>query len=292
MSEKFVVREAAGLLEFLRSQLRDWSRKTIQQRLRGGCVRVNGLPVARHDRALAVGDRVEVAAPSRPPARRLPPLDVLYADRDLIAIDKPAGLLSVGAAGETRRHALALLRNQLSRRGADVRLWPVHRLDRDASGVLLFATSRDVREAVMARWGEAEKIYWAIVEGCPDPPSGTIDQPLRLDDEEYRVHVGAHPEAKPAITHYESLRAAGGRTLVQVRLETGRQHQIRAHMAWLGCPVAGDPRYGTAGDRLGLHALRLKIVHPGSGRTLAFEAPVPADFRALMPWPPGRSREP
>ena len=286
MSEKLVVREASGLLAFLQAQLRDWSRKTVKQRLRSGCVRVNGAPVVRHDFALAAGDQVEVAAFSPPRERRSAALEILYADRDLIAIDKPAGLLSVGAAGETRRHALALLRNQLSRRGEDVRLWPVHRLDRDASGVLLFATSRDVREAVMAGWGEAEKSYWAIVEGCPDPPRGTIDQPLRLDDEEYRVHVGAHPDAKPAITQYETLRAAGGRTLVRVRLETGRQHQIRAHMAWLGCPVVGDPRYGTAGERLGLHALRLKIVHPGNGRTLAFEAPVPADFRALMPWPP------
>ena len=288
MSEKLVVREASGLLAFLQAQLRDWSRKTIQQRLRAGCVHVNGTPVARHDRALAAGDQVEVLALSPPRPRRPATLEILYADRDLIAIDKPAGLLSVGAAGETRQHALALLRNQLSRRGNDVRLWPVHRIDRDTSGVLLFATSRAAREAVMARWDEAEKSYWAIVEGCPDPPRGTIDQPLRLDGEEYRVHVGAHPDAKPAVTHYETERTAGGRSLVRVRLETGRQHQIRAHLAWLGCPVVGDPRYGTAGARLGLHALRLKIIHPGNGQPLTFEAPVPADFWALLPSPPAR----
>ena len=283
MSEKLCVKEAAGLMAFLHAHLPGWSRNTIKQRLQSGCVRVNGTPVAKQDFALAAGDRVEVAAAPQPPARPPSTLEILYADRDLIAIDKPAGLLAVGTVRENRRHALALLRNQLSRRSGAVKLWPVHRIDQGTSGVLLFATSHEMREAVMDRWAEAEKTYLAIVEGCPDPVCGTIDQPLRLDEKEYRMHVGDHPRAKPAVTHYATERTAGGRSLVRVQLETGRQHQIRAHMAWLGCPVVGDPRYGTAGKRLGLHALGLKIVHPGSGRRLALEAPVPADFWALLP---------
>ena len=291
MTEKRTVREAAGLLAFLHEQLRDWSRKTVKQRLQAGCVRVNGVPVARHDHALAAGDVVEVSAAAPRPEPAPPELAILHADRDLVAVDKPAGLLAVGTRQETRRHALAILRRQLARRGSDVRLWPVHRIDRDTSGVLLFATSRAAREAVMARWGEAEKTYLAIVAGVPFPARGTIDQPLRPDGEEYRMHVGAHPDAKPAVTHYETERAAGGRALVRVRLETGRQHQIRAHLAWLGCPVVGDPRYGTAGERLGLHALSLKIVHPRTGAALGFEVPAPADFWALLPAAPegGRS---
>ena len=290
MSEKYAVQEAAGLLAFLHSRLKGWSRNTIKQRLQAGCVHVNGASVARHDHALRVGDVVEVSA-SAPPAGRSPePLAILYADRDLVAIDKPAGLLSVGTAKETRRHALALLRTQLSRRSPAVRLWPVHRIDRDTSGVLLFATSREMREAVMARWDASEKTYLAVVEGRPVPARGTIDQPLRLDETEYRVHAGAHPDAKPAVTHYQTERTAGGRSWVRVRLETGRQHQIRAHLAWLGCPVVGDPRYGAAGGRMGLHALSLKIIHPGGGQELRFEAPVPADFRALMPPPSAGGR--
>ena len=289
MSEKFQVREAAGLLEFLQAQLKGWSRNTIKQRLQTGCVRVNGAPVSPRARALAAGDRVEVSAVPAAGARAPARLDILHADRDLVAIDKPAGLLSVGTARETRRHALALLRNQLARRSPDVRLWPVHRIDRDTSGVLLFATSREMREAVMAGWGAAEKTYLAVVEGRPDPASGTIDLPLRPDEEEYRMHAGDHPDARPAVTHYQTERTEGGRSLVRVRLETGRQHQIRAHLAWLGFPVAGDPRYGAAGGRMGLHALRLKIVHPGTGRELVFEAPVPADFWALLGPSPSRA---
>ena len=103
------------------------------------------------------------------------------------------------------------------------------------------------------------------------------------------MHAGDHPDARPAVTHYQTERTEGGRSLVRVRLETGRQHQIRAHLAWLGFPVAGDPRYGAAGGRMGLHALRLKIVHPGTGRELVFEAPVPADFWALLGPSPSRA---
>ena len=287
MTEKLHVEKAAGLLAFLNARLAGWSRNTIKQRLRAGCVRVNGAAVSRHDHALAAGDVVEIgtAAPARSgPAASL---RILHEDGDLVAVDKPAGLLSVGSAGEKRQHALALLRARLARRRPDVRLWPVHRIDRDTSGVLLFATSHEMREAVMDGWGEAEKTYLAVVEGRPEPPRGTIDQPLRMDEEEYRAHVGEHPAARPATTHYETERTAGGRSLLRVRLETGRQHQIRAHLAWLGCPVVGDPRYGAGGGRMGLHALRLKIVHPATGRKMVFEAPVPDDFRALMEAPEG-----
>ena len=282
MSEQFSVPAAGGLLAFLHAQLHDWSRKTVKQRLQTGCIRVNGAVAMRHDHPLEAGDIVEVSATPRPSVVARQPLGILYADPDLIAIDKPAGLLAVGTAQENRHHALALLRDQLSRRTPGLRLWPVHRIDQGTSGVLLFAKSRDMREAVMARWGDAEKTYLAVVEGRPDPAQGTIDEPLRLDEVEYRMHVGAHPGAKPAVTHYETERTAGGRSLVRVQLETGRQHQIRAHMAWLGCPVVGDPRYGKAGARLGLHALRLGIFHPGTGRELVCEAPVPTDFRALL----------
>jgi len=107
----------------------------------------------------------------------------------------------------------------------------VHRIDRDTSGVLLFATSREMREAVMKEWDAAEKSYLAIVEGHPKPAAGTIDQPLRLDPVIYQMHVGPHPDAKRAVTHFTTERSVGQRTLLRVELETGRQHQIRAHMA-------------------------------------------------------------
>lgn len=282
MSEKLLVSEPAGLMVFLCAQLQGWARNKIKQRLQSGCVSVNGTTITQHDYALQDGDLVEVGATAKATNSSPSQLEILYSDRDIIAINKPAGLLSVGNAKETQQHALAILRNQLSHRMQTIKLWPVNRIDRDTSGVLLFATSREIREAVMDKWDQAEKTYLAIVEGSPNPAQGTIDQPLRLDEVEYRMHVGVHPDAKPAITHFKTERTNNARTLLQVQIETGRQHQIRAHLSWLGYPVVGDERYGIKGDRMGLHALRLKIIHPKTGKELVFETPAPTDFFALM----------
>lgn len=288
MSDKLPVNEASTLLAFLGEKLHQWSRSKIKQRLQTGCVSVNGSAITQHDYALNPGDLVEVGAAAKPITGPITQLDILYSDRELIAINKPAGLLSVATAKETQQHALAILRNQLSRRGENVKLWPVHRIDRDTSGVLLFATSRELREAVMAHWDKAEKIYLAITDGCPNPPEGTINQPLRSDEVEYRMHVGEHPDAKPAVTHYSTERTQGNRALLRVQIDTGRQHQIRAHLAWLGYPVIGDPRYGKAGARMALHALKLKIIHPKTGKEITFETPPPSDFSMLMS---GRANE-
>ena len=282
MSDRLTVKANTTLMPFLTSQLQGWSRSTIKQRLRSGCVIVNGKQVTKHNHDLVTGDKVVVEAAARGAFSLRPQLDILYNDRDLIAINKPAGMLSVASPQSEDRHALGILRDQLSRRNKSIKLWPVHRIDRDTSGVLLFATSREMREAVMKDWKTAEKIYLAIVKGCPKHAEGTINQPLRPDPVICQMHVGAHPDAKRAVTHFSTERSVGQRTLLRVELETGRQHQIRAHLAWLGHPVIGDQRYGTAGERMGLHALRLSITKPGTGKPLVFETPAPADFLALL----------
>lgn len=282
MSDRLTVKANTTLLPFLIAQLQGWSRSTVKQRLRSGCVIVNDKQVTRHDHELSAGDQVLVEAAARGASGLQPRLEILYEDRDLVAINKPAGLLSVRSPKDNEPHALGILRDQLSRRNRLVKLWPVHRIDRDTSGVLLFATSREKREAVMKEWGDAKKTYLAIVQGRPEPAAGTIDQPLRLDPDIYQVHVGPHPDARRAITHFITERSVGRRTLLRVELETGRQHQIRAHLAWLGYPVVGDQRYGSAGARMGLHALRLSISKPGTNVPLVFETPAPADFLALM----------
>ena len=282
MSDRLTVKAKTTLLPFLTEQLKGWSRNTIKKRLKSGCISVNDKQVTRHDQELSEGDQVLVEASARGASSIRPWLDILYEDRDLVAVNKPAGLLSVRSPQGKEPHALGILRDQLSRRNNPVKLWPVHRIDRDTSGVLLFATSRVKREAVMRDWAAAKKTYLAIVEGCPKPAAGSIDQPLRLDPEIYQMHVGPHPDAKHAVTHFSTERSVGQRTLLRVELETGRQHQIRAHLAWLGHSVVGDQRYGTAGARLGLHALRLIITKPGTSKPLTFEAPAPVDFLALL----------
>ena len=284
MAQQYKVKQRGKLLEFLFSNLDGWSKKKVKQRLQGSSVAVNGKVTTKHDFILNVDDMVEVGVVQRTgtSAQTTSRLEIIYQDKDLIAINKPAGLLSVGTTQENKNHALALLRTQLTRGKERVQLWPVHRLDRDTSGILLFATSKEVREAVMANWCKSEKVYLAIVEGTPKENKGTIDQPLRLDDKEYRMHVGKHPDAKSAITHYEVKESKANRSLLEVSIETGRQHQIRAHLAWLGHSIIGDERYGTKGGRMGLHSMRLCIVHPKIKKPLVFEVDAPRDFYTLL----------
>jgi 23S rRNA pseudouridine1911/1915/1917 synthase len=284
MADRLTVKQNTKLLEFLFASLPTWPKKTVKQRLQGRSVAVNGTVTTQHDASLQVGDVVEVGVVKKAPTpdNSAQKLEILYQDKEVIAINKPAGLLSVGTASENKNHALALLRQQLSHAKNQIKLWPVHRLDRDTSGILLFATSKELREAVMDKWGVSQKIYLAIVEGVPKQTSGTIDQPLRLDEKLYRMHVGKHKDALPALTHYRLLKSTATRSLLEVRIETGRQHQIRAHMAWLGCPIVGDERYGKKGDKMGLHAMRLKFVHPATKKEILLEVDAPKAFYGLL----------
>jgi len=288
MAERFKVKQETQLLEFLFASLHGWSKKKIKQRLQSASVAINGTVTTQFNAPLVIDDIVEVGVIVKHSSlASLNTLTILYQDKDIIAIDKPAGLLSVGTTQETKQHALTILRNQLSKGRKKIQLFPVHRLDRDTSGILLFATSKETREAIMSKWASSKKIYLAIVQGQPTKEHDTIDQGLRLDDKIYKMHVGDHPHAKPAITHYQVKEKKESTSLLEVSIETGRQHQIRAHMSWLGHAVVGDERYGTdknykKGDRMGLHAYKLTIYHPRKKKFISFETDAPREFYQLL----------
>ena len=281
MSERLHVDAEEPLLRFLERRLSSWKRSTLKQRLARGGVVVGDVVITAAHHPLRVGDVVTVGEPQKKTGEgrsggNAPP--VLFVDDVLIAIDKPAGLLSVSSERERQKTALAQTRASL---GRGARLWPVHRLDRETSGVLLFARSKEAREQVQARWGEAEKSYAVVVEGCPATSEGIIDQPL-WEDRALNVHVGQHRAAKDARTRWRLVSRHGPVSLLSVTLDSGRKHQIRAHLKWLGHPVVGDERYGTRrAPRLGLHAERLVVTHPVSEQTLRLVAPPPKAFVAL-----------
>ncbi|NKQ41002.1 MAG: RluA family pseudouridine synthase [Sulfurovum sp.] len=293
MAQQYKVSTQGKLLPFLFEVLVDnegWSKKTVKQRLQGSSIFVNGQVQTKHDFIIISNDIVNIGTVQHREQQTLGQqikLDIIYQDKNLIAINKPAGLLSVGTTKENKNHALSLLRQQLSRGQDRMQLWPVHRLDRDTSGILLFATSKEVREAVMDKWSVTEKTYLAVVVGTPKVEADTITQPLRLDENEYRMHVGTHKHAKTAITHYTTLESSDKRSLLEVRIETGRQHQIRTHMAWMGNAVVGDERYGKKpfnkkDGRMGLHAMRLGFIHPIGGKRVFLEVDALSDFYGLM----------
>ena len=280
MSEEIKVKKEGLLLNYLVQALPNWSRNKLKKRLQSGSILVNGQLSTQHNFPLNSGDTISIGVEKgRGPGTRL---ELLHSDKDIIAICKPAGLLSIATKSEKEKHALAILRKQLSKPGRPLKLWPVHRLDRDTSGVLLFATSREIREKIAKIWDKAEKTYLAVVEGSPKKKAGTIDQPLRMELNTYQAIVGEHEEAKRSITHYKVTKSSSKRSLLEVKLETGRQHQIRAHMLWLGHPIIGDKRYGSSGPRMGLHAFKLEISHPKTGERITFEANAPIDFMKLI----------
>ncbi len=283
MADRFVAASAGPVLALLAERFPEWHKNTLRERVRLGCVEVNGAAVLRHDHPVAAGDEVTILAKAdaTPDRRRASALPVLFEDEDLIAIDKPAGLLSVASDDERTRTALAVVREQVGRGGPRGALWPAHRLDRETSGVLLFAKSREVLDAVQAAWPDVRKVYAAVVEGVPEPPVGEVDLPLR-EDRGLFVRAGRHPDAKPARTRYRTLEAGRGRTLLEVELDTGRKHQIRVHLATIGHPVVGDDRYGARAPRLCLHAARLELRHPKTGLPIVIEAPMPAAMRTAL----------
>jgi 23S rRNA pseudouridine1911/1915/1917 synthase len=212
-----------------------------------------------------------------------PPGRIHFRDPHLLAIEKPAGMLSVArdpAADDTFYRRLHAYVRESS--GGRERIFIVHRLDREASGIMLFALSPEVQERLQRNWTTTEKRYWALVEGCPLDDTGTIRSWLR----ENRVHrvysVPRGPEAKLAVTHYRVRRAAPGWALLEVQIDTGRKNQIRAHLSELGCPVVGDRKYGARTNpirRLGLHAFLLAFTHPVSGERIRLRLPLPSAFR-------------
>lgn len=209
-------------------------------------------------------------------------MEILYEDDELLVVFKPAGLLSVAAGGEKNRTAYWILNEYLRRRGKRQQVAVVHRLDRDTSGVMVFAKSAAMKKALMDHWDTlvVERRYVAVVEGLMEAVEGTIDFPL-TEDARGKVIVAPPGRGQRAVSHWKLLRSGRRYSLLALELETGRRNQIRVHCAAIGHPVAGDEKYGSRTNplgRLGLHAEKLIFKHPRTGAVLDFSVPPPPNF--------------
>ena len=274
--------EDAGLRldAFLAARGAFGSRAAAQRAIERGEVTVDGGRVAKNHR-IGEDERVTVAAP--PPvaseaAAAPAALEVIYEDEDLLVVDKPAGLVTHPAPGH---HGVTLA--ELLPAGSRV----AHRLDKDTSGLLLVARSEAVLEALqrMMKAREITREYTALVEGHPDAESGTIDAPLGRDRANRTVMSTRTDRARDAVTHFEVVERLPRTSLLRVRLDTGRTHQIRAHLAAIGHPVVGDPQYGgsASGSRIGLerqflHASILMFRHPERGEFVRCESKPPVEL--------------
>jgi len=275
----------ATLLPWLLTALHPMKRTRVKEMLRFGRVSVNGAAITRHDFPLRPGDDILLtrATPSDQSLEQAG-ITIHFEDDALIVLEKPPGLLTVATAAEKTDTAYARLYAHLTAHGQG-RPYVVHRLDRETSGLLLFARSEAVRDQLQANWAGVAKTYLAIVEGRPRQDEGTVENFLK-EGRDLRVRSKAEGQgARRAVTHYRVLAESGPYTLMEVRLETGRKHQIRVHLGGLGCPVIGDSVYGAARNqfkRLGLHAQRLTLSHPVTGRALDFVSPLPIELKCLI----------
>ncbi|KAA9135902.1 RluA family pseudouridine synthase [Microbacterium caowuchunii] len=258
-----------------------------------GGVTLDGREIGRSDRLRAGGWLSVEWTPKREPEivpLAVPDLGIAYDDDDIVVVDKPAGVAahpSLGWEGPTVLGALAAAGFRIATTGAAERQGVVHRLDVGTSGLMVVAKSETAYTALKRAFKEreVEKIYHTVVQGHPDPLAGTIDAPIgRHPSHSWKFAV--RPEGKDSVTHYETLEAFPGASLLEVHLETGRTHQIRVHMAAHRHPCVGDPLYGsdpTLSARLGLtrqwlHAHELSFTHPGTGEWVTFTSPYPADL--------------
>lgn len=273
------------------------SRSRLAEIIEAGGMRLNGRPVGKSTR-VAAGDLLEVEIPEPRRAvvvpREVAGVRIVHDDADIVVVDKPAGVAahpSLGWDGPDVVAHLAAAGFRISTSGAAERQGIVQRLDVGTSGLMVVAKSERAYTALKRafRSRDVDKTYHALVQGHPDPFSGTIDAPIgRHPGHDWKMAVvdgGRH-----SITHYETLEAFRAATLLEIRLETGRTHQIRVHMAAIRHPCVGDPLYGAdpvLAARLGLerqwlHAVRLAFDHPGSGDRVTFESPYPDDIAAAL----------
>ena len=288
----FVVKEGTLLQDFLFTALKDLKKTKIKQILKFGSVHVNGREITWYKHPLKPGDKVEILGKERASAERSKAnlgIPILFEDKDLLVVEKPSGLLTMGTE-RVKEATLYFMLNEYEKsktREKSGRIYIVHRLDRDASGLIVFAKSDAAKRGLQSHWNLATKKYYAITEGTPEEKEGTIENFLREDDFK-RVYAVSrnHPEAQHAVTHYRVLRENGGYALLEVTLETGRKNQIRVHLAGLGCPIMGDEKYGARSDpfrRLALHACFLSFPHPMTGELKTFKSALPVPFKKIFP---------
>jgi 23S rRNA pseudouridine1911/1915/1917 synthase len=295
--------ELAGLRldQALARLLPQYSRSRLQGWIESGAVQVDGRQLRGRDKVVG-GEKVlieaRVEADSQVKAEEIP-LDIVFKDRALIVINKPAGLVvhpGAGNAAHTLQNALLAFDPKLA---VVPRAGIVHRLDKDTSGLLVIARTPEVHTALVAAISgrEVERHYIALCMGAMTA-GGTVDEPIGRHRTQ-RTRMAVRSDGRPAVTHYRVLKRFPAHTLVRAELETGRTHQIRVHLAHIGFPLVGDPDYGgrrrlpagaspdlvaaLAGfNRQALHAAQLKLEHPVSGKEVAWEAPLPGDFTRLL----------
>ncbi len=295
------VEAPAELLPFLLTKMGGMTRTSIKQLLGQRRVKVNNAIQTRHDTPLRKGDLITIESGRGNAELRHPKLRIIYEDDALIVVEKKNGLLTVPYNPKsTETTALSILKDYVKKQSRQASVYVVHRLDRETSGVLVFAKSPELQEYMRTYWRQlvSKRTYVALVEGKLQKREGTITSWLTEDDRTAMVYSSpTNNGGQKAITHYQVVKEStlqsddtaltAEYSLVELNLETGRTNQIRVHMATIGHPVVGDRKYGHGNesspiDRLCLHARTLEFIHPMTEKKVRFEASTPKEFARIF----------
>ena len=279
---RLTVTEEGTLLPFLLETLKEQSRSSVKAMLGHGQISVNRRVTRQFDTALKPGDVVGVNYGRGQVEFKNPLLRIVWEDDDLIVVNKKEGLLSISTDRVKERTAYHLLNEYVKQSDPRNRIYILHRLDRDTSGLMMFAKSPAIKEQLQSNWSNAitMRTYVAVVEGRPEKDTDLIVSNL-TENRKMQVYVTMEGDGKEAITRYKVLQSNAAYALLELELETGRKNQIRVQMQSIGHPIAGDTKYGAETNparRLLLHARRLYFIHPRTGEEMRFETRIPDVF--------------
>ena len=277
--EKYIVKENEILIEFLKKMFSNLSKNSVKSLLHNEKVFVNGNMTTKYNYELNAGDIVEIRE------KVAKNIDIIYEDKDIIVINKPSGLLTVATEKEKNKTAYHLVMEYLKKKNKNNRIFVIHRLDKDTSGIIMFAKNERAKHLYQDNWNDIVKkrCYYAVIDGKMENKEGTIKSYLKENGN--MVYSVKDRSGKLAITEYKVLKERKNISLLDINLKTGRKNQIRVHMKENKTPILGDLKYGEKSkliNRLALHAYKLELVNPVTKKLLTFEINMPNEFKLLF----------
>lgn len=289
-SSTYKVGTKETLLVSLIENLPQKTRKLLKAVLKDGQVSVEGKTVTQFDYVVIPGQEIVVSWEKSKKTSHPRELNILHMDEDIVVINKPAGLLTVATDREKRRTAYSMLSTYVKAENPDNKIFIIHRLDRETSGLLMFARTEEVKLQIQETWTTtiSQRTYVGVVEGLVDPPEGTVTSWLTESSAFIVYSSSTDRTGKRAETRYKKIDGTKDLSLLKINLETGRKHQIRVHMQDIGHPIVGDKKYGAGANfmgRMALHAMVLSFTHPRTGEQCHFDTGVPIKFKQLFQLP-------
>jgi len=283
----FKVTEEGELMSFLLTNMPYKNRDNIKSFLKFKQVLVDDQPVSQFNYRLMPGQVVTISRNKISPSKTYKGIGILYEDNDVIVIDKHAGVLSVAAGKKESITAYSLLYDHVKKNSPDGKIFIVHRLDRDTSGVMLFCKSPKVQKILQQNWNDIirERVYVAIIPGRLEPPSGEISSYLKENAIGQVFSSREEGDGQWAVTQYETIASGEQYSMLRMSLRTGRKNQIRVHLQDKGYPIIGDKKYGSKENplgRMGLHAQVIAFRHPVTGKEMRFETKIPRKFAMMF----------